>query len=414
MFFHFTKHFNYNPNISFVLVVLFSFILGCREKKLSINSETIFSIPIGVMRNEINLFTRENFMDNVHSTSFTLTPLGNYFIVDVSSRKILYYNNYGKINFVIYNPAYRYESNKNNAKYLDRSWPFGQISEIAAGSSKLYVVSTADEDTSDRQVSYHQNILAFDFEGKFLYRLGTEGRDSRPFRYHITKLFISELGDLFVISKLPDTYQIYKFSNDGKLLQSFELSVELTILENPAFQKYLDEQANQKLTQEFFVMNSPNFSYDGRTLFFELYRYIKEIHETTNKTKQIRLYRREIYSLELEGQSPQKLKKNFTIRNLSSDTSAISAQISTEEFMGTTGMGFLVFLQLYRSGEQVVVYYDQRGNRQYAVDIGFKSNIPYKLHLAKNGLVSALYFHEDRLSVVWWRTDKLFSKELSF
>ena len=216
----------------FLSILLFS----CRYRTASLSSETIFSIPIGVMRDEINLFSRRDFLYS-DGSSLALTPFGNYFIVDRSSHKILYYSNYGKLNYIIYNPDYRYDSDKQNPQYLDKVWYFGEISEIAVSLDKLYVTSTPSRHTDTNlapEYFYAQFILTFNDKGEFLYQLGSEGKDSKPFLYSVTKIFVDRQGRLFVIARHPESYYIYEFSEDGELLGSFELSVQQSILANPA------------------------------------------------------------------------------------------------------------------------------------------------------------------------------------
>ena len=389
------------PRLFFI--PLLSFLFNCQNPNTSLSSQTIFSIPVGIMRNEINLFSQKDLLYSDNS-NFTLTPLGSYFITDRSSHKIFYYTNYGKLNYIIYNPEYRYDSDKKNSQYLDKTWPFGEISEIAANLTRLYVASTLSKNTADPNDLYTQVILTFDDKGEFLYQLGTNGTNSRPFRYRITKLFIDKQNQLFAISRHPEAYQIYQFSDKGKLLNNFELSVKRTIL---AFQN-----RNYEEDREFFEITSPSFSYDGKSLFFGLYRYTATVNDATFRTRQINAYSYDIYSIEVA--SPfQTLKKNFTIRKFNSER-LDAKQMYGEQLLGTTSNDLLVFLQTYPNGKNILVYYDKKGNRKHIVNIDFKQDIPYKLYLAPNGLVSALNFYEDRVSVTWWRTDKLSGKELPF
>ncbi len=388
-------------------------LLSCRYRTASLSSETIFSIPIGVMRDEINLFSRRDFLYS-DGSSLALTPFGDYFIVDRSSHKILYYSNYGKLNYIIYNPDYRYDSDKQNPQYLDKVWYFGDISEIAVSLDKLYVTSTPSRHTDTNlapEYFYAQFILTFNDKGEFLYQLGSEGKDSKPFLYSVTKLFVDRQGRLFVIARHPESYYIYEFSEDGELLGSFELSVQQSILANPAA-KDLGLDMPSSTNKIFYEITSPNFSYDGEYLFFELYSYKKEINKATLKTRQLSTYGYDIYSVETV-QPLRSLKKNFTVRDFKTGQADIK-QMYGEELMGMTSNNLLVFLQTYPDGRNVLVYYDTKGDRKYIVTIDVKQQLPYKLYLAPNGLVSALNFYEDRVSVSWWRTDKLFGKELPF
>ncbi|MEM9424758.1 MAG: hypothetical protein AAF975_08240, partial [Spirochaetota bacterium] len=243
------------------------------------------------MRDEINLFSRKEFLYSDNS-NFTLTPLGNYFIVDRPSRKIFHYTNYGKLNYIIYNPDYRYDSDKGNPKYLDKSWRLGEISEIAASLERLYVTTTltrsAKEEAAPARATgpnnfYHQVILVFNDRGEYLFQVGPEGVDSQPFLHPVTRLFVDKRENLFVISRQPEAYQIYQFSPQGSILRTFELSVRQTILQNRIFQN----QGNAEKNQTFFEIVAPHFSQDGKDLFFELYRYTTKINESTSKNQEI-------------------------------------------------------------------------------------------------------------------------------
>ncbi len=389
-----------------LLIVFCIFLLSCRAQTANFNSERIFSIPIGMMRKEINLFSINNFLYN-DNNSFTLTPLGSYFIADHLSRKIFHYTNYGKLSYIIYNPEYRYDSDQGNPKYLDRTYPFGEISEIAANMDKLYVTSTIDQNVAELNSLYAQVILTFDKKGKFLYWIGKEGIGGQYFHYQITKLFIDSQNNLFVILRGPEMYQIYQFSGDGILINRFQLSVRQTILQDKFFQNQ-----NRKQRDMFFEIMSPNFSYDGKLLFFELYSYIAKINDATSKTREIKSNKYDIYSIQTERNS-QILKKHFTVRDFSSENAEIR-QIYGEQLMGITSNDFLVFLKTYSNGQNALVYRNDKGRQQYTVFIDTEPNIPYKLYLAPNGLVSALNFYEDEVVVTWWRTDQLLDKVLSF
>ncbi|WGK70204.1 hypothetical protein P0082_04910 [Candidatus Haliotispira prima] len=414
-----------------LLITLFSF-YSCANREVSLVPETIFRIPMGVMRDEINLFSRKGYLYS-DGSNFTLTPLGNYYIVDRASRKILYYSNYGKLNYIIYNPDYRFDSDKRSSKYLDKIWYFGELSEIAANVDRLYVTSTLgisgsfgapsapntskirDKGTNANRLNdlYTQAVLAFNNKGEFLYRLGKEGVNSKPFLHRIIKLFTDSRGNLFVVARHPEAYQIYKFSDKGQLLSGFELSAARDIFpETPLRPQTETDKPDNTESKSFFEITSPDFSFDGKTLFFELYRYTTKINDATLKTSQLNTYSYDIYSISTDDPAagPQ---KNFTVRRFSSGRPD-AKQMYGEKLLGTTNNGLLAFLQTYPNGKNVVIYYNTEGVQKFTVTIDVKENIPYQFYLASNGLISALNFYEDHVAVTWWRTDKLFRKELGF
>ena len=373
------------------------------------------------MRDQINLLSENDYLFK-ESTGFTLNPLGSYYIVDKASKKILYYNNYGKLNYIIYHPDYRFDSDKENPKYLDKKWTFGKISQIAANLDKLYVVSSnpsslqsngAAKDGSpnnpqnDQYTKKAQMILVFDNRGEFLYQIGRKGIDSEPFLFYIVKLFIDSQDQLFAITRQAESYEVYRFSREGRIISRFALSK--TLLSDKSFQS--NEKGNKK---GFWEISSPQLSYNGKYLFFELYHYIREINQTTSKTESVITNGYYIYSINTENPK-NSLKKNFTVWEYHlDDQEKRSRQIYGEQFIGTTENGLLVLLQNQYTEETNLIYYKPDGTKEYIVNIILPNKDPYQLYLAANGLLSSLYFYKDRIALKWWRTDMLINKELSF
>ena len=361
------------------------------------------------MRDQINLLSEKDYLYQ-ESNHFALTPLGSYYIVDKASRKILYYNNYGKLNYIIYHPDYRFDSDKGNPKYLDKQWIFGEISQIAANMDRLYVVSSALPQSSPREYTKKaQVVLAFDNKGEFLYQIGSAGIDSEPFLFTVVKLFIDSQGRLFVITRQTESYQIYRFSSEGRLISKFVLSVAKTIFSDKSFQ--LTQKTEEGIGKGFLEIHSPQLSYDGKYLFFELYHYIAEINQVTAKTKRLITNAYHIYSI--NTQSPDKsLKKNFTVWAMNRKNQKIPSQTYGEQLLGTTENGLLVLLQ--NREKHILVYYEPDGEQKHIVNIVLSEKHPYQLNLAANGLLSGLYFYEDRVAINWWRTDTLINSEISF
>ncbi len=434
-----------NGQLYFLPLALGLLFSACAASAHNLTSETIFRIPIGAMRDEINLFSRKSTLYN-SGVEFTLTPLGSYYIVDHASRKILYYTNYGKLNHIIYNPNYRFDSDQQNPNYLDKIWQFGDISKIAASQNKLYITSTTVADATRQEHSgaptqsdtgnqqslandsefYTQTILTFDGKGEFLYQLGSEGKNGPSFLYRVIQLYIDSQKKLLVVTRRPDGYHIYRFSNDGDLLSSFELSVGSTLLSNPTLRAQLqgdttgqggDAEARRSIEgKSYFEINAPHFSTDGETLFFELYRYTTRINTVTSKTRQVDESGYDIYSIRI-AEPHKSLKKNFMVRDFGAgnlENREARTYSYGEQLMGATEDEFLVFLQTYSDGRNVLAYRDRKGNQKYIVTIGTEQEVPRQFFLAPNGLISALNFYEDHVRVNWWRTDKLFRRELSF
>lgn len=374
---------------------------SCRYRAVSVVPEEIIKIPVGTMRDEINLYTAHYFP--YHQTDlFAIDPMGTYYIADKESNKILSLNNFGQLNYLIYNPDYRFDSNLEAYLETDQRWRFEGIGAMVSSEKDIYVSTQIAilESNGEKEEQLGEEILLFNREGNYRFAVGFDGRDGRPFTDRILRLYLDQNRDLFVLMKTPENdYQINRYNKQGKALGSYLIS-KRKLQSDPEFQIFyrkLKEQFSSSEDEIFFQIGLPYLSYDGNYFIYEGQWYVPPERED-QWTPANRYF---LYSQNTNGAEHYHQLFGFPRGD------ALS-------LIGLTRHNLLVFLQTNPKQNDTLLFYTPQGKLLKEVDLGIGMETVIDFDLARNGLFSTLQWEEDFVSVSWWRTDVLFGKFYSF
>jgi len=216
-------------SILIIAGILFAITGGCFKGAISsVEREDLFTLDIGPMEDQVALYSLDG-SRGIRRTGFTMRD-GQFYIADGNTGKIVRYNSYGDILFMIYNeetnPApITLKTNISEDEQATRwayPYPLEEPGWIAVDSRRhIYVedrVSQSDHRfDSDMRALLDGIILHFDHSGRYINFLGREGLGGSPFP-RITGLTSTVKDELAVTCRVPDGWDIYWFSSSGSLL----------------------------------------------------------------------------------------------------------------------------------------------------------------------------------------------------
>ncbi len=261
-----------------IILIIFSFAIfnACKKKYTFLNAKVLNKIPLKNTYKAIGNFyssgtgRKYTFAPNAIKSCFDFNN-NKLFVADGHSNRILKFEN-NKLSLIIYTKEKQnksfYKTPESAPETKLKSQPvISQYEIISPGviisdsAGNIYVET--DKKSAKNELPFHY-ILKFDNDGKFLYKIGHDGRDGLIFPENelITSLYTDRANNLYVISKYkPEIENKYKpygivikvYNKNGKflfkirshmLLNNIEKEKdEVIILENlvpaPVFNSFL-------------------------------------------------------------------------------------------------------------------------------------------------------------------------------
>ncbi|MDR3138137.1 MAG: hypothetical protein LBT95_00525 [Treponema sp.] len=197
------------------------------EPLTSIAREDLFSLDIGRMEDQVALYSLEGDR-GVARMDFAMRD-GLFYIADGKGEKIVRYNSYGDLLFMIYNE----ETNPpplslrpmEAGEVVTRwalSYPLRSPGKITVDSRKHifveeYLPPERHGYDAEHKALLDNIILHFDAEGRFVEYLGQEGIGGSPFP-RISGVYTSVGDELAVVCRFASLWQIYWYDTEGTLL----------------------------------------------------------------------------------------------------------------------------------------------------------------------------------------------------
>jgi hypothetical protein len=221
-----------------LLVTAFGLLFSACERQAqipSIERENLFSLDIGRLEDQIALYSLEGDR-GIRRTDMVMRD-GLFYISDGPGAKIVRYNSYGDLLFMIYNE----ETNPSpmtlkplaDDTVVTRwavSYPLQEPGEITVDSRKhIYVRDRLPDEKHgfdlESKALLDNIILHFDAEGRFVEYLGSDGIGGSPFP-RVEQLYTSVQDELAVVCRLPTGWNVYWFKSDGAFLFMVQLKNE--------------------------------------------------------------------------------------------------------------------------------------------------------------------------------------------
>ncbi|MCL2185067.1 MAG: hypothetical protein FWB86_04320 [Treponema sp.] len=389
-------------------VILLTFLIcipliTCKNNSTSaIEREELFSLEIGPLEDQIALYNLEG-NRGIRRTAFTMRD-GLFFIADGNSGKIVKYNSYGDLLFMIYNDEtnpvpHSLKTNISSEEQATR-WAFTHPLEepgwIAVDSRKNIFVEDrlpVQEQRFDpvTKAVLDGLILHFDQDGRFVNYLGRDGIGGSPFP-RIVGLSTSVNDELAVTCILPDGWDIYWFSPSGVLLYLIKIS-------STAVPSLPDWQ------QAMAFIGSITVSPDSRKLLIKADYSSDTFDQSTNTRTGSEPISSIIWTLNVEdGTYIDYIEiplyeiiengRQTDIKVFYSILGVSNGGLTVLYFPVDTGYS-LLFVDT-QSGEQ------RKGNIRFSnEELGYND-----FYLSTEGILCAMLADHFKIKLVWWRTDQ--------
>ena len=398
--------------LRFLSAILFAVTLisiSCKNDKIgSVEREDLFSLDMGPMEDQIALFKLDGGR-GIKRTGFTMRD-GLFFIADGNSGKIVRYNSYGDLLFMIYNdetnPApINLKTNIQDDEQATRwayTHPLEEPGWIAVDSRKHIFVEDRLQQQDQRidqetKVVLDGIILHFDQNGRFINYLGKEGIGGSPFP-RIVGLSTSIKDELVVICRLPGGWDVYWFSSAGMLLYLVKISsnVVLTLDDWPEALSLIDSITAAPDARKLYIKaDYSHDTFDQLTNTRTGSEPISSCLWTLNVEDGTYIGSVEIPLYEvIENGRPSGIKVFYSILG--------TARNGQTLFYFPVETGYSLLFVNTNTKEQ------RRGYIQFSMD-----ELRYNdFYLSTEGILSAMLADNYNVKLVWWRTDKLFGESL--
>jgi len=394
--------------ISTILLILFLGIIiafsgACRRNSInSVEREDLFSLEIGPMEDQIALYSLDG-SRGIRRTGFTMRD-GLFYIADGHSGKIVRYNSYGDLLFMIYNdetnPApISLRTNILEDEQATRwaySYPLEEPGWIAVDSRRhIYVEDRLPQQghrsDPDTRALLDGIILHFDQNGRYINYLGREGIGGSPFP-RIVGLTSTVRDELAVTCRVPDGWNIFWFSSSGVLLYLVKISTS-AIPELADWPEALSSISNITIPP------------DSRRILMKVDYSRNTYDQSTNTRTGIEPISSVIWTLNVEDGS---YISSIEIPLYEVNESGRSADKVFYSVQGASRNGKLLLYFPVGTGGNSLLFVDMNTREQRR---GF---IPYNndelrfndFFLSSDGILCAMLADNFNVKLVWWRTDR--------
>jgi hypothetical protein len=376
--------------------------IACHNDTIdSIEREDLFSLEIGPMEDQISLYWLEG-SRGIRRTGFIMRD-GLFYIADGNSGKIVRYNSYGDLLFMIYNEetnpppiSLRNITDNGQATRWAYSYPLEQPGWITVDSRRhIYVEDRLplhdQRFDSESRALLDGIILHFDQNGRYINYLGREGLGGSPFP-RIVGMSTSVRDELVVICRLSDGWDIYWFNSSGMLLYLVKISSGVI----PALPDWPEALA---------VIDSITACPDSRRLLIKV-DYSRDTFDQSTNTR--------------TGSEP--ISSCIWILNVEDGSYFDSIEIPLYEIMEngrpSGNRVFYIVLGAARNGKTLFYFPTETGysllfvntltreHRRGAIQFSNDELLYNDFFLSTEGILCAMLADRFNVKLVWWRTDR--------
>jgi hypothetical protein len=359
------------------------------------------------MEDQIALYNLEG-DQGIRKTQFAMRE-GLFYISDGNGEKVVRYNSYGDLLFMIYNdqtnPLPLTLLPLKEGEIVTRwslTYPLQEPGKITVDSRKhLYVEDLLPDEgrrfDPESKAVLNKVILHFDEYGRFVQYLGQEGIGGSPFP-KIEGLYTSVQDELAVVCRLPTGWHIYWFDADGMSL--YVIKLQNTALPIPRDRDIV-----------FASLDAIAAAPDERKLYLKV-DYYRDIYDESTNTR--------------SGSEPDssmiwvmRVEDGFyegTIEVPFFESAMIESGRKTPVKLFYALLGVIrkerVFLYVPVEAGYAILILAVGSTANGEQHRGFIQVDPDELQfnafdLAEDGILSGLLVDNWNIKLVWWRTDKL-------
>ena len=402
-FFH--NKYSMKPFLFCGLAAILCFAGACSASDVdSIQREDLFSLDIGPMEDQIALYGLEG--DGGRRRADIAMRDGFFYIADSGSGKIVRYNSYGDLLFMIYNEETTPEpvSLKTNvedgvqATRWAYTYPLRSPGKIAVDSRKHIFI---EEHLPHERQSYDEEnrtllssvILHFDADGRFIEYLGQGGQGGNPFP-NIAGLYASMHDEIAVVCRLPAGWNVYWYSADGEQLFLIRFRNDAIPIP-PDWPEYIASVET--------IMAAP----DERKLYVKVDYYRNVYDESTNTRISTEPASSLIWILNVEdGLYENPVDVPFYEYSHSEKGRTSNVRLLYTMLGLVRGGGILLHFPIETGYAILRMDSAGLGQRRGLIRVDPDELWFNSFHLSPEGILSALLADEWKIRVAWWRLDR--------
>ena len=406
--------------VLFITLILLNFSCSRNQTISTIREENLFSLNYGKYENELQLFNLAN-LGNINTKIFMKD--GFFFIADDNAKKIIQTTSYGDLLGIIYNPETNPEpsfvrkiTNSNaigsstenySQKTITQSaqkHPFNNISNLAVDSEKnIFVV---DQITAERQEQDLQSktilkevVLRFTNEGNFIDYIGQEGPGGTPFPF-IKDIFVTKNNELIVTCITTEGNTVFWFNSAGFLKYTIPIKTESIPL--------VKDEYDMDSTEYFVTIDKIIPDFTKQKLYIKTDYHKTVIDTESNVQSGIEYYQTLLHPLNVENGQFEEFLVIPPYEDVVTDGFSKLTYNTAFDFLGVTESGWFFFMipdstgyivQMIQPNGQRIIKRHLKYNRDKTEYLNFT--------LSDDGIISALLASNEKVDILWWRTDSL-------
>ena len=378
---------------------------GCNRVTIdTIQRESLFSLDIGPMEDQIALYSLEG--NGMKSPAEIAMRDGLFYITDSNGGKVVHYNSYGDLLFMIYNDENNPAPISLATKAADGAqvtrwaftYPLRFPGKLTVDSRKhIYVEERLPSERhyydGESKALMDSVLLHFDADGRFIEYLGQGGQGGSPFP-RITGVFHSHMNEIVVVCRLPSGWNAYWYNAQGE--QLFLVQLENSALPSPP------DLQDATLSVDA-IMAAP----DERKLYIKIDYYQDVYDESTNTRVSSEPVTSLVWILNVEkGIYENSIEVPFYEYNYSERGRTTYIRL-LYSMMGLVRDGGILFYFPDEGGYAILrMDSDGHGQRRGFINIDPDESRFNNFHLSPDGILSAILVDEWKVNVVWWRMDR--------
>ena len=407
-------------SVLFITLILLNFSCSRNQTISTLKEENLFSLNYGKYENELQLFNLAN-LGNINTKIFMKD--GFFFIADDNAKKIIQTTSYGDLLGIIYNPETNPEpsfvrkiTNSNaigsstenySQKTITQSaqkHPFNNISNLAVDSEKnIFVV---DQITAERQEQDLQSktilkevVLRFTNEGNFIDYIGQEGPGGTPFPF-IKDIFVTKNNELIVTCITTEGNTVFWFNSAGFLKYTIPIKTESIPL--------VKDEYDMDSTEYFVTIDKIIPDFTKQKLYIKTDYHKTVIDTESNVQSGIEYYQTLLHPLNVENGQFEEFLVIPPYEDVVTDGFSKLTYNTAFDFLGVTESGWFFFMipdstgyivQMIQPNGQRIIKRHLKYNRDKTEYLNFT--------LSDDGIISALLASNEKVDILWWRTDSL-------
>jgi len=380
---------------------------GCFNNKItSVEREDLFTLEIGPMEDQIALYHLEG-SRGIRRTGFTMQD-GLFYIADGNSGKIVRFNSFGDLLFMIYNEEknpvpFILKTNVPEDEHVTRwayTYPLEEPGWIAVNSQKHIFVEDrlpqqAHRKDQESKALLDGIILHFDQDGRFINYLGREGIGGTPFP-RIIGMSTSTSDELTVICRLPNGWNVYWFSSSGNLLYLIKLNTGAIppLKDWPEAMTFVESiTADPDSRRIYLKVDYSRFTYD----------------QSTNTRSGSEPIISVIWILDVED-GTYKGSVELPLYELTENGHSINIKVFYSMLGAMSGGKVLLYFPVDTGYSILLTDTNLHEHRRGYINFSYDELMYNDFYLSADGILCAMLADNYTVKIVWWRTGNFMGK----